>query len=1576
LLLLGSIFLLLKTPAVQSWLGKQVATHLSERLATRVEVNRVSFSLLDRLALNGLLVMDRQQDTIVYARHLQLRLTDWFFVQDSIDLTHVQLDNALLRLYRSDSTWRHQFLIDYFEGKPSDSSLPTKKSIPLHWHHLSLRSIRFEQIDRWEGQTLKAQVAQLDLQADQLSTDGKPIRIRSLLIDRPQITLNRFAGLRPITAASDQPSTSTEFFDGPNWQLGRVEIKGGSMAVRYEGRPLVPGLFDAAQPAITELDLLLNNTLIKEDTLRSALTLKAKERSGFAIKELRTTLALMPGFVSLDSFFLQTNNSIVDRRSTFSIRTDRSTLMPLQSARINAQIADSRISSKDVAYFFPWASSINKDVQLQARITGDQKNLAIEEILLKAGSESFFQGDLFLRDLNEPAKRKFDLLAKRLQTSYEDLSLFIPASSKENMAALSRLRYIRFQGAVSGQSDQLSARGNWQTGLGAIGTQLLVRLGTRRSTEYEGALTLSSFDLGALSGASQLGTIDFKGTVKGKGLSLQDAASSFEGTLASLQSKTYTYHDIQLKGSLQDRRFRLATRIQDPHLVTGPLEATFYAGKDGNHIELSGSVEKASLKELGLAERDIQLSGKIESNVLYGENDLLEGTLAFRNTMIAVQEEILPLDSLVVEVHQTQEQKNIEIRSNEFNARLQGQFRFDELRSIGQGFLARYYPSQFVKLSPPAPNTRLDFSLQTSLAEPFLNAIAPGWSGLNYSNIEGTWIPANNILSLKATIPELRYQQYRAERIAVNSAATPDQLALEASVSRFMLNDTVSLPPAQLSFSASNDSSRIQLRSGTGNGVEKLNLNALVTTFKDGFALHWEPSDFTVNGKLWTLGEEGELVLRKNQPVSGSLLLSEGDQQVRLRTLVRASDQKDRISVELSNINLNDFAPYVLPDNRLEGVISGNLLIEDPVGQLQISSGPITTRLLRLDNDSIGELSAALRYDHPTGTLLVQGSTINQQERLSFDVQLYQQDSLAKQNKISLNTHRYPIKLLERFLGDLFSDITGNLTGDITIGGDLNRPAVTGKGLLSDAGLRVNYTQCYYRIEDKEIELTPSRIELNGLVLRDTITNNPIYITGGIDHESFYHLFYDLDVSTRQPGTRGEQENRPVQLLNTTRSDNDLFYGDVKGTALLQLRGPQNDMVMTLNATASEKDSSYVTLPPSTGRESGSADFLVERKFGKEIESEDYRRNGDNILFDLELTANPLVQVKVVLDELTGDEIKGKGSGTLKIRSGTTEPLTLRGRLGIEEGSYLFTFQSFFKKPFEIRKGATNYIEWNGDPYDADIKFEAVYKSERVSFAPLASTLNLTADVSNARSDVYVIAKLTDKLFKPSISFSLDFPPNSIANVNPELTLLIRQLQNNVNELNRQVTYLIVFNSFAPNELGGSLSGAGVNVSTISGILLSVLSDQINKLFSNLLRSDKYRINLNTSLYNRNLLASSSTALNLSSNVNFSIGRSFFDNRFIISTGLGMDAPLGQGTQSSVQQSILLLPDVTMEWLINPSGTIRASFFYRTNADFLTASTSASVVRSRRAGASLSYKREYDKLSDLFGRSKKKIRPK
>ena len=242
-------------------------------------------------------------------------------------------------------------------------------------------------------------------------------------------------------------------------------------------------------------------------------------------------------------------------------------------------------------------------------------------------------------------------------------------------------------------------------------------------------------------------------------------------------------------------------------------------------------------------------------------------------------------------------------------------------------------------------------------------------------------------------------------------------------------------------------------------------------------------------------------------------------------------------------------------------------------------------------------------------------------------------------------------------------------------------------------------------------------------------------------------------------------------------------------------------------------------------------------------------------------------------------------------------------------------------------------------------------------------------EAANERTPVYVVAKLSGELFKPVINFELGFPPSSPAITDPGLSFALRQMEENKSMMYKQVTYLIVFNSFAPAEGGGTGSGMDIGdiaTNTLSGIFLGVINDQLNKIFSRLLKDDKYRISLNTTLYNRNIIdPNNKTAWNLGSNVNFSIGRSFFNDRFIITAGGGFDAPL---QQSSIQQSIQLLPDVTMEWLINPSGTLRASFFYRENADYLTTTSGGGPGRARRYGGSLTYKKEFETIRQLFQR--------
>jgi hypothetical protein len=527
----------------------------------------------------------------------------------------------------------------------------------------------------------------------------------------------------------------------------------------------------------------------------------------------------------------------------------------------------------------------------------------------------------------------------------------------------------------------------------------------------------------------------------------------------------------------------------------------------------------------------------------------------------------------------------------------------------------------------------------------------------------------------------------------------------------------------------------------------------------------------------------------------------------------------------------------------------------------------------------------------------------------------------------------------------------------------------------------VNFTQCFYNINDTEIELKPNEINLDGIVLTDPVTGNPVYLSGGIQHSHFRDMFFDLVVSTRKPKTTNAGNNLPIQLLNTGYNDNKQFYGRVKGTGSFSLSGAQSDLYMKIDAIASDRDSSQVTIPSYKGRESGIADFLVERTYGREMEASGIGGGASNITYDVDVTANPMATVRIVLDELTGDEIKGKGSGTLNIRSGTNEKLSMHGQLEIEEGDYLFTFQSFFKKPFELKKGSNSYITWSGDPYAAKIRFEAIYTAKDVSFSPLVnSSLSVDPSYSKIRDDVLVVAILTGDLFKPDFKFNLEFPANSKVNSDFSITSQIQQIENNPNEINRQVTYLIVFNSFAPQETQSTQATTGFSnpiyeftystISSLSGLFFNEINKKLNSELARILKSDNVSVNFSGSVYNRNLLDQQTSDFNINqSRVGVNVPISMFKDRFILTLGSTLDVPL----QSTIQQNVQFLPDVTAEWLINESGSIRASFFYRQNLDYLTTS-STGAARTKRTGANIAYRKEFDTLGEFFGGKKKKNR--
>lgn len=1535
--------------------------------------------------LEGTLIEDHQHDTLLYAGDATIRITDWFFFKDNIELKYIGLKDAVINLQRKDSIWNYQFLIDYFSS-PSTATRKSKSSTELNLKKVELENILIQKKDAWLGQNMVIGLSSLDLDANSINFSSKKVDVTSLTIEDPFFSLFNYARLKP---RSDQQPTEEETaipdsslkWNSAGWlvNIKKLELKNGILKTdKYSEAPVLAS-FDSKHIEFGKINAEFTDLKWEKDSITTQMTLQTKERSGFEVKNMQAFLKMTPQEMEFADLDITTNNSKIRNYFRMSYNDFGDMDDFIHAVKMHGEFDGSEIDSDDIAFFAPAVKTWKKNITLKGTIRGSVDDLVGKNLLIQAGKNTLLNGDITMTGLPAIEKTFIDFKANDFRTTYSDAVTIIPDVRRVTMPDLRQLQYIRFNGSFTGFIRDFVTFGTIQTNLGVIKSDLNMKLPVGQPPIYSGAISTDNFRLGTFINDPDIGSVSLSGSVKGRGFNAMERKLNIDGKIRYVDYNGYRYGNIAINGNLDKKKFEGIASINDPETEL-TLNGLIDLNNETPTFNFFADVKKANLKQLKLTSDDIAFKGKFNLNFTGDNIDNFLGYANITEASIVRNGNRLPFDSLILSSQYADNVKKITVLSNEFEGTVTGTFSIRELPDAFKLFLHNYYPAYIKPPTNIPENQSLTFDITTQNAEDYVQLIDSSLSGFNYSHIYGSLDTRKNELDLTANVPQFKYKDYNFYDISLDAKGNQDSLVVSGTASNINVSDSLNFPVAVFHVTAMDDKSKVQITTEANQTINKASINAEVTTYNNGVKIEFDPSSFVLNGKTWTIDESGEIEFRQNMPAVGDLILREGNQEVHVRSVPSEKGSWNDLVVDLKKINLGDFAPLFLPKNRLEGLVSGNLLVEDPTNNLFISSENIVAEGLRFDNDSIGEVNVTASYNGKTSLLKINGGTVNQDTNLTFNANLFLKDREKQQNNlIALQAKTYPLSILQRFIGTLFSDIQGNVTGKFDIRGEFDKLSVTGKGRLHNAGLKVNFTQCFYKVEDTDIELKTNEIDLDGIILRDPATGNPIYLTGGIEHTAFKNMFFDLVVSTRKPKTTGAADNRPVLLLNTTYNDNKQFYGRVKGTGSFSLSGPESDMYMKIDAIASTTDSSLVTIPSSKSRESGIADFLIEKKYGREME-ETVLKSASNIIYDLDVTANPMVTVRVVLDELTGDEIKGKGAGSLNIHAGTNEDMSIRGRFDIEEGDYLFTFQSFFKKPFKLRKGADNYISWTGDPDNAKIQFEAMYIAENVSFSPLANTLlNTDPSINKLREDVYVIVNLSGDLYKPDFKFGLEFPPNSAVNNDFSIITNIQQIEKDPNQINRQVTYLIVFNSFAPMETTQSATagfGSTINeltystISSISSLFFNEINKKLNSELARILKSDNISVNFSGSVYNRNLLdQQANPGFNINqSTLGVNVPISMFKDRFIITLGSTLDVPL----QSTIQQNVQFLPDVRAEWLINPSGSIRASFFYEENLDYLITSNTTGAARTKRSGVGIAYRKEFDSLSEFFGGKKKK----
>jgi hypothetical protein len=293
--------------------------------------------------------------------------------------------------------------------------------------------------------------------------------------------------------------------------------------------------------------------------------------------------------------------------------------------------------------------------------------------------------------------------------------------------------------------------------------------------------------------------------------------------------------------------------------------------------------------------------------------------------------------------------------------------------------------------------------------------------------------------------------------------------------------------------------------------------------------------------------------------------------------------------------------------------------------------------------------------------------------------------------------------------------------------------------------------------------------------------------------------------------------------------------------------------------------------------------------------------------------------------------IVGRGTGNMRMEINSSGDFNMFGDYFIEEGVFIFRLQNILKNTFTIRRGAT--ISWSGDPYDADINITAVYKA-RPSLKGLPAAESVDPELTSERVPVDCIITLKNKLFNPTIDFSIELP-NADAKVRELVYSSIDTT--NTAEMNKQMLYLLVLNSFSVSGLDNNLS------SGFGAQSFELLSNQISSWLSQISKDVDIGINYNPgdSYTSEELEVALSTQL--------------FDDRVSIDGNFGMS-----GMQERTNANNIV-GDVNVEVKITRDGRFRIRAFNRTNNTELLA-----IDDPYTQGVGVFYRKEFDTLSELF----------
>jgi hypothetical protein len=904
----------------------------------------------------------------------------------------------------------------------------------------------------------------------------------------------------------------------------------------------------------------------------------------------------------------------------------------------------------------------------------------------------------------------------------------------------------------------------------------------------------------------------------------------------------------------------------------------------------------------------------------------------------------LPFDTVSLNITESNGIKHFLFLSDLGRAAFNGKFALTRLPSSFLSVLDHYFPSLPLQYHPETEVQDFDFEIAVNDASDFIQFFFPSWRGINESVFHGHFNSQNNAIAFTGVIPSAGYNQLFVDTLHVTAESANGKLHFNAASQDMSLGDSITILQPAFKADIGNDSAIIMLAGSNILQNTYMNLNAVVSGDTNGLKMHLNPSDLVLNNVKWEVSANNLVTYSPERLRFYDFTLSHGDESLTISN-VNVRPKATSLHFDFSNIPVQDVYHFVkLSSLDITGNFTGSMevlnVFHAPRLQANASSSNLVVNQRQLAHTGI-EMNYIPENDEVTAALTISDERFGVDAKGSFFPRK-EKDQL----NFDLDISQFELSFFETLLPGYFSNTEGSTNGHLQLSGNLEQPLLTGKLNIPYLSVKVDYLQTTYHTYNQELTFNTDNFDVGNMKLFDE-NNDEATARGQIRHSHLDNFAFDLAVTTNR-----------LMALKTTANDNTLFYGTAEVGGIVQFLGPLDNM--EIRATVSSKYGTEMSIPINYGTSVADRSFI--RYMKKDNDTGRYAISsfamipGLRLNFDLDVT--PDAEIRIIFDQKAGDIITGRGNGNLSMEIDTKGEFNMYGTYTIEEGDYLFTLQNFFNKYFTIDRGGT--IAWTGDPYEAQIDISAIYSTKASLYDyVVGSGVPITSDEElkelQQRTPVDVYLKLTGSLLLPDVTFDIRLP--EATTLSSTAYQEVEKIKQDEGELNKQVFGLLILNRFLPQAsgLGNQSLGNDVN-NSVSQFLLNQLS-----YWTSQIRND-IDFNFNYQSYEANLNSSDPNDLTKRNELEVALTKRFFNDRLALEAGGNFDfaATAGDNTTSGTSGSTNVAGDFAVDYKITPDGRLSGKAFSKSQYD---------VVDERyktKNGVALSYKREFDKLKELF----------